>query len=257
MTGAPLPTHAVVLRSVVYGEADLVVTLYTRERGKLSALARGARKSRRRFGAALQLFVLGNAELRGRARSELWTLQSFDAVRDFTKLAGDVAAMAHASYGTELVRELTVAEQPDEAVLDLLVELYDELLARGPSPNVLRAFELRLLDTIGLGPVLDRCVACGTDELDDGTVMDGPRGGVCCPACAHPGSHTRPLSAAARAILEHARAAPSLAAARSDEAPAAPEARDAMLATIYAHVGKPLRSVEFIVKMTGASRRHS
>ena len=63
-------SRAVVLRKVVYGEADLVLTLLSRDLGKLSALARGARSSRRRFGAALELFTVSSVELRAH-RSEI------------------------------------------------------------------------------------------------------------------------------------------------------------------------------------------
>lgn len=258
MSKPPLTTEAVVLRGVPYRDADLVVTLYTRERGKVSALARAARKSQRRFGGGLALFNVGVAELR-EGRSELWTLASFRIERDFSGIARDLAATAHGSYGAELVRELTVAEQADADVLELLVQLYAELAGQGAAPSVLRAFELRLLDTIGLAPVLDRCVGCNADgaRLDEpGTVLDGPRGGVMCPACAHPGGGVRPLSADARQLLAAAQGVPTLGAARElAGVPGATDARDAMLGVLLAHVGKPLKSVEFIAKMTGATRR--
>ena len=258
-----LITEAVLLRSVPYQEADLVVTLYTRDRGKLSAMARGARGSKRRFGAGLALFVLARAELRPARSGDLWTLTSFDVVRDFRAVAGDIAAMAHASYGVELVRELAAPEQPDVGVLDLLVELFETLFAVGASPIVLRAFELRLLAAVGLAPALDRCIGCGTDasaELDaPGASLDGVRGGVACHACAAPGATAvMPLSAPARAVLLAARSAASLVEAHRGAAESrdgAVEARDAMLATLLAHIGKPLRSVEFIVKMSGAALR--
>jgi DNA repair protein RecO (recombination protein O) len=254
----------VVLRSVAFRDADRIVTLFTRDHGKLSALARGARSSKRRFGAGLGLFVVGRAELR-EGRGELWTLASFDVVREFTRVAADVAAMAHASYATELVRELTAAEQADAAVFDLLVELYGLLVERGPAPAVLRAFELALLAAVGLAPALDRCVACG-DESDEsldaaGAVLDPSRGGLVCAACAASaaGPAVKPLPAPARALLLAAERAGSLAAAHPGAATvgdgAALAARDAMLAMLLAQIGKPLRSLEFISKMTAAATR--
>ncbi len=254
-------SDAVVLRSVPYRDADLVVTLLTRDHGKVSAMARGARRSRRRFGAALALFVLGRAELRRSRGSELWTLASFDALQDYSRIGADLAAMAHASYGVEIARELLAAEQPDPEVLDLLVELFSVLADRGASPMMLRAFELRLLTYVGLGPSLERCVSCGSEATEDidarGVVLDGARGGVMCEACAIEGKASKPLSAAARALLVAAAGAPDLASAHAGEqgTRAAAEARDAMLAMLLAHIGKPLRSVEFIAKMSGAMVR--
>jgi DNA repair protein RecO (recombination protein O) len=254
-----LVTEAIVLRTIPYGEADLILTLFTRARGRLSALARAARKSMRRFSGALDMFTLSSLHLRGHTGGDLWTLESAQPVRTFASLALDMGAFAHASYGTELLRELSPAEVPEEPALDLLLALFAELEAHGAHAQVLRAFELALLDVVGLSPVLDRCVGCGVTELDGrGMLLDPARGGVCCASCAalarQPG--VRPLSGPARQALARAQAAPDLAAARmlAPEAEAATEARDAMLALLLGHVGKPLRSLEFIAKMSGAAR---
>jgi len=288
-SGSSLVTDAVVLRAVPYRDADLVVTLFTRAHGKIAAIARSARKSKKRFGAALSILTLSRAELSRRPSAELWTLSSAETVHSYAALASDLASFAHASYGIELVRELTATEQPEEEVLDLLVELFDLLEARGASVGALRAFELRLLALIGLAPVLDHCVGCGS-EVDDrmeeeGFFLDPVRGGVVCAACSASArargailtgdskqaldgiarsQHVRPLSAAARALLCEAQTADRLASVHREpdpdaETPAAGdvagEARDAMLAVILAHVGKPLQSLEFIAKLSGARRR--
>ncbi|HWN68043.1 MAG TPA: DNA repair protein RecO [Haliangium sp.] len=254
-----LVTEAIVLRAIPYGEADLILTLYTRARGRLSALARAARKSKRRFSGALDMFTLSSLQLRGHASGDLWTLQAAQPVRAFASLALDMGAFAHASYGTELLRELSPAEVPDEPALDLLLALFAQLEAHGPHAQVLRAFELALLDVLGLAPVLDRCVGCGTTELDGrGMLLDPGRGGVCCASCAALArqSGVRPLSGPARQALARAQAALDLAAActLAPEAAVAAEARDAMLALLLGHVGKPLRSLEFIAKVSGAAR---
>ena len=279
-----LTTEAVVLRSSPYRDADLIVTLYTRERGKLAAIARSARRSKKRFGGALGLLTLSRVEIRRSSGAELWTLQSAAMLRSFATLATDMAGFAHASYGTELVRELTAAEEPDERILALLVELYATLAERGVSVAALRGFELRLLDLIGLAPVLDRCVGCGRDDLGGGegdVLFDPVRGGVVCDSCragadlgaapsmASPalaprggGASVRRLSGPARAALVAAQRADSLADARrawpaTTPPEAAREARDTALSLILAQVGKPLRSLEFIAKVSGAQRDES
>ena len=249
------------LRAVPYGEADLILSFYTRARGRLSALARAARKSQRRFSGALDMFTLSSLHLRGRPSADLWTLEAAQPVRAFVSLALDMGTCAHASYGTELLRELSPVEAPDEPALDLLLALFSELEAHGAHAQVLRAFELALLDIVGLSPVLDRCVGCGATELDGrGMLLDPGRGGVCCASCAALARQggVRPLSGPARQALARAQAAPDLATARllTPDAAAAAEARDAMLSVLLGHVGKPLRSLEFIVKMSGAARAH-
>jgi len=252
-----------VLRLVPYGEADQVATLFTREHGRISALARGARSSKRRFGGALGHLVVSQLGLRPRTRGDLWTLESAQIVRDFTALAADVAAYAHAGYAVELLLSLTPAEVAEPGLLDLVIGLHHALGA-GASASMLRAFELHLLDALGSAPVLDACARCGrADELDAGGVLFDPDlGGVVCPRCAPQsrGPAARPLPPGARALLVAARAADDLEVARAlddpDEAARVDHAaaRDAMLSMITHLVGRPLRSVEFITKLQTAAR---
>jgi len=251
---------AVVLRKLAYGEADVIATLLAREQGKLAALARSARRSQRRFGAALDLFTVSEVELRPHRGSELWTLSSAQTIESFAELAREVGSLAHASYGTELCRELSAAEQPEPELFDLLVELFRSLARRGARVDVLRAFELAMLDLVGLSPAFEVCAACGRGDsfaLDRGAVLDAARGGAICSACAAAsrGAGVRPLGAGARAVLAAAQraargpgglAAVDLGGGRGDDAD---EARDAMLALLTHHVGRPLKTVEFIGKL--------
>lgn len=262
MARESLTSPGIVLRTVPYRDADLIVTLFTRARGRLSALARSARKSRRRFAGGLQLLTISDMEL-SRRGGELWTLGSAQMRRTYADLASDIAGFAHASYGTELVRELSAAEQPDERVFDLLVELYEELHERGPLPSVLRAFELQMLALAGLAPVLDTCVGCGRGDIDGrAQVLDPNRGGVCCGSCAalSRGLGVRPISSAALSVLRAVQRSPTLGSARAVQIPepgAAAEARDTIVALILMHVGKPLRSLEFIAKVSGSARHRA
>jgi DNA repair protein RecO (recombination protein O) len=247
-----------VLRVTPYRDADLVVALYTAGHGRLTALARGARGSRRRFAGTLGLLVLARYQVRRPARGDMWSLDSADVVREWTALAADLAAYAHAGYGLELLRELAPAEAPDPALLALVIALFDNLVAHGPSPAALRAFELALLTEIGSAPVLDACVACGTaDALDEpGAIFDPGRGGMVCARCAPTsrGAGVRHLAVAARRYLSAAAArTPAEAVGLDAELDPADRiaARDAVLAMIGALLGHGLHSVEFIAKLAG------
>ncbi len=234
---------AFLLGSVAYGEADRIVTLYTRGMGKVSAIARAAQKSRRRFGAALSLFVVGEAALADRRGADLYVLERFDAQRDLTRLGQDIVKMAHASYATELLRELTVPRHPDAALFDLTVAMYEALVAGAPRADRLRAFELRLLDEIGLRPVLDRCVACATETLGAGAKVDAHRGGALCAACG--------LRAVGPALSPTVAA--RLVGLQRGELPAADAEIEATRAVVHAfvlsHLRQPLRTLEFIHKL--------
>jgi DNA repair protein RecO (recombination protein O) len=250
----------VVLRATPVRESDLLVTLYTSQHGRLSAVARGARRSQRRFAGALSLLVLARYQL-ARTRGELWALDSADIVREWTSLATDVIAHAHASYAAELVGALVPAEQPEPEALALMTGLWDALAAGGPSPGVLRAVELHLLDLAGHMPALDRCAACGSGDLDSGgAVFDPSRGGAICRRCAATsrGPGVRPLDAGARAYLLAIAGAHGLDTARAVDAAFAPAdrvaARDAVVAMVVGLVGRPLRSLEYLAKLGAAGR---
>jgi DNA repair protein RecO (recombination protein O) len=253
----------VVLKATPLRESDLLVVLYTTTHGRVAAVARGARKSQRRFAGALQLLVLGRYQLGRRPRGELWGLDGAEVVREWTQLASDVFAVAHASYVAELVTALMPAEAPDPHVLDVMVALWDSLAEAGPSPAALRAVELELLDLAGHRPALDACAACGETALASGAVFDPTRGGVICKRCAATsrGANIRPIDTGTLAYLQAVAAAGSPAAARAlDTDPAVAAAdraagRDAMVAMVVSLVGKPLKSLEYIAKLGAAGRR--
>jgi DNA repair protein RecO (recombination protein O) len=252
----------VVLRTTPLRESDLLVVLYTDRHGRISAVARGARKSRRRFAGALSLLVLARYQLGRRPRGELWSLESAEVVREWTQLSSDVIAVAHASYIAELVDGLLPGESPEAEALHLIVELWDALAAGGPSPGALRAVEIALLELAGHRPAIDRCAACG-GELGDGAVFDPLRGGAICRACAGFSRNTgvRPYEAGTRAYLRAvAELSAPLAARAVDTDPqfAAGDrtaGRDALVAMVTGLVGRPLRSLEYLAKLGAAGRR--
>lgn len=253
----------VVLKTAPLRESDLLVTLYTETHGRLTAVARGARKSQKRFAGALQLLVLGRFQLGRKPRGDLWSLEGADIVREWTQLATDVVAVAHASYVAELVGALLPAEVPEVAALELIVAVWDSLADAGPSPGALRAAELALLDMGGHRPALDACAACGRTDLEAGAVFDPSRGGAICRSCAagSRGPGIRPLDPATLAYLRAAAALGTPGAARALDAdprfsPAdRTAAREALIAMVMLLVGKPLRSLEFIAKLGAAGRR--
>ncbi|MCX5741224.1 MAG: DNA repair protein RecO [Proteobacteria bacterium] len=260
MTPADL---GIVLRATPLRESDLLVVLYTETHGRVSAVARGARKSQRRFAVTLSSLVLARYQLGRRPRGDVWGLESGEVVREWTQLAFDMASHAHAGYAAELVGALLPAESPEPTVLPLVTSLWDSLVTNGPSPAALRAFELALMDVIGQRPALDACAACGSPELVRGTVFDPARGGVICKPCAamSRGPAVRPLPpetlAYLRAISTHPSPESAATLDRDEQFTSVDRAsaRDAMVAMVVALVGHPLRSLEYIAKLGAAARR--
>lgn len=246
---AQLKLTAAVLRCVDYGESDRVVTLFTRERGKVSAFARGARASRRRFGGALEPFTMLSAEVRERAGSELLGLDGVSVVRANGGIRGDLARIACAGYAAELARELVRDHEPHGELFDLL-DAYFALLDAGPAlPDALRAFELGALRAAGLAPRLDACASCGRPAgASERARLDPGAGGLLCEACAPSASPAAAVlsRAAADGLLRLAEG--GLGAADGTVLPGAAgrEARDALTRFVEFHLGRRLQARRFL-----------
>jgi len=241
-----LSTPAIVLRAVSYGEADRVVTLFGRGTGRLSALARGARRSQRRFAGGLGLCAVGEAALRERAGAELLTLETFQVTVSHASFGSDVARMAHAAYAAELVSKLCAPRQVEERVYDWLAGFLENLDAAGASAERLRVFELGLLGRLGFGPVVDRCAVCGQASGAPHR-WDADRGGAVCASCGKSGRPMRPVVRAALARL--ARTPLEAADAERLEPDVNRGCREALFEIIKHHISGPLHSVEFMSKM--------
>ncbi len=245
-----LKLTALVLRTVDYGESDRVVTLLSREQGKVSAFARGARASKRRFGGALEPFTLLAAEVRFRSASELMGLESASVLRGHGGIRGDLARIACAAYAAEVARELVREREPHDDLFDLLAE-YLDLLDRAPArPAALRAFELGALRAAGLAPRLDACARCGA-PLDPGARalrFDPGQGGALCEACSAAAGPGAPLlsRAAVDAMARLQDGGLSAAAAEPLPAPAGRELREALGAFLTHHLGRTLAARRFL-----------
>ncbi len=252
-----LSTPAVVLASTPLGEADLLVVLLTPERGKIRAAARNARKSKRRFAGGLPGGALGEATLVRRREGALWRLDGFKSVIEVSTLGRDLERFAYVAYLCELTDVLVVEPEADTARFAALAEAVGETLRGGPRPAVLRRFELRLLDSLGLLPALDACCSCGDLELGPGPIaFDFGRGGALCPRHAWdaPTLERSVVDLARRLVAEDDPAGPW------DEASEAPAAvrralRDLTVRVVRPHLRRPLRSLDFLAQIAAPTRR--
>lgn len=182
---APIKTEGVVLRSLRYGEADRILHVYTRDRGRIGAIAKGVRRARSRFGGRLEPFS-HVALLLHEGRGDLMTVTGADTVRSHARLREDGPALDAAGRACDAVARLFETDDPHPAVLHLLLNEL-ALLESGVGgathathANQL-AFRLKLLLAAGLAPQLAACASCG--ERDHLSGFSGAAGGVVCSAC--------------------------------------------------------------------------
>jgi DNA repair protein RecO (recombination protein O) len=229
------------LRSVDYGDADRIVTLLTHRFGKAAFIARGARRSKKRFGAALQPLALLGVQV-GQGRGALGVLAEAQVTRAFPRVLGDLARMHAGFAGLELLRELTAEREPEDAVFATAVALLAALELDESAPeHVLLCFEARLLGLTGFSPRLDRCGLCGKSaDAGRAGLFDARLGHLTCRAC---GGAAQRLSGATRARLMRA-AGPDWIAAARGEWPRAElgEARAALREFVEQRIGHELKA---------------
>ena len=178
----PLKTEAIVLRSIRYGEADRILHIYTPAHGRLSAIAKGARRARSRFGARLEPFFHVRAVLH-EGRSELLTVTSVDTVAAHAALRDHAVTLDAAARACDAVARLFETSDPHPEVFRLLA---NELSLLDAGPVHARAatglsFRLKLLLAAGIVPQLAACAVCGETEHLSG--FSGAAGGVVCRSC--------------------------------------------------------------------------
>lgn len=194
--------HGVVLRQTETKEADRILTVLTAEKGKLSVIARGARRKGSRLAAASQLLVY--SELTAYESRGWYMLTEGATLQLFSGLRTDVERLALASYFAELTE--TVTQEGEEAgeILPLLLNALYALGELKKEPTLVKAaFELRLLSLAGFAPMLEGCCRCGA-AVEGGGFLDAAAGGLICPRCGGAGFELSPLSAGAVAAARHA-----------------------------------------------------
>jgi DNA repair protein RecO (recombination protein O) len=184
-------TEAVVLRSFRFGEADRVLHLYTRERGRVGAVAKGVRKTKSRFGGRLE--PLSHVELvLHHGRGELDTVTGASLVRPHDRSRTDPYRLQVGLIGLEAMLRLFPEQEANERAFTALTRFLDALddlptSRRRPALDPLAlAFQLKLLWLSGYLPHLDACVECGGEESLVGYLPDA--GGAVCAACNRPGT---------------------------------------------------------------------
>ena len=200
---ALLVTEAVVLHAFDYLESSRIIRLLTREAGVQSCLARGAKKSRGRYGSALDLFAEGSAQLYVKPDRELNNLGGFEISRTRSELAEDIGRFTAASAIAELALRFA-GEEASAALFDTVGSVLDRIAMAKPEHTIEAGLSgaWRIVSVLGFTPELSSCSLCHTPIRDtDDATFSHASGGVICLGCSRQSPGGRKIPASARATI--------------------------------------------------------
>jgi DNA repair protein RecO (recombination protein O) len=236
MAGRTYKTEAVVLRSLRLGEADRILHLYTLDRGRVGAVAKGIRRTKSRFGARLE--PVTHVALQLYEGRELDIVTQAEVIDNFRPIREDLDRFTRATTLLEVVDQVAQEGETNTRLYSMLVGALRSLAAHD-SPLLVPAFFWKLLALEGAQPILDACAACGADAGDVELVaFDLADGGALCRGC----RRGMPISADALALIRRILGGDLARVLRDDPGPLAHDVGALATRALEFHLERRLRS---------------
>jgi len=242
-----LTSEAVVLRTWPVHEADLIVSLFTRDYGRIRGVAKSALKSRKRFGGALEPMTMARAWFAERPRQELVRLDQLEILGSPLSAPVDQLRMTVLSFFAEVLDEALPDHDPQETVFRLLVAVLDQTTVEQPWMP-LTYFQLWMTRLMGLLPDIAHCTACGA-ALQPGQASFNTHGdGLFCPL--HRNGSSSDLSADSWQLAQRMLRAPASAfAAEPWSRRRGADLRRFTLQSLERHLERKLHSAEALARL--------
>lgn len=176
--------NAICIRATDFSETSQILTLFTRDAGKISAIAKGSKRAKSAFDGHVEVFSHGRIVYSDSKRERLATLTEFEQKPGFTNLPADLFALNCCLFAAELVNLLTDDYDPHPQLFDALLQFLCDVNEKQKPLLLLILFQLTLLKEIGLMPILDACANCKTSrESLDETYFSSSANGFICADC--------------------------------------------------------------------------
>ncbi len=244
--------EAITLSHTPLGEADLLVTMYTRDQGKVRAVGKGARRSTSKLVGHLEpLTVVKMSMARGRTMD---IISQAEVVESFATLKKNLTAITKGQYLAELVDGFGAEASANPDLYQLMIETLRAVEADPASDMPLRFFELHLLQVSGLMPELYHCVECRNELEPDSHRFSPNVGGTLCLGCSPDDAHLRPLSLRALKVLRlFDRSSIAEAGKLAIDTSLAEELKSLLSTTVSYWLGKEIRSNSFLERLHNES----
>jgi len=153
----------IVIKETNTGEADKIVTIFAKGKGKIQAFAKGARRSKSKMVAGTQFLSYCDYVLF--SGKDMYSLNSSEVIEPFYKIRNDLEKLTYAAHFVDILNDIIQENQPQSKVLQLFLNSLHFLCNTEKQPELIgRIFELRLLSIIGFTPFVRGCLICGNDE---------------------------------------------------------------------------------------------
>jgi DNA repair protein RecO (recombination protein O) len=243
-------TPAIVLRTRPFGESDKIVSFLTERFGKVTGIAKGALRSRKRFVNSLEPLAMVNLRFQDHPHNGLVFILNADLTIGYRQLTSSLESICHATYLVEITDGLVGEREESVAVYKHLRDSLRYLEQHDTSLRFLTAFELKLLRLVGYQPMLDHCKRCGRNRFEVTarrwyfSLLDG---GIFCDSCADSPRETLSLDAKALEVLTALLAEPGdLSSSFSLPLSVIKDMRAVMLRFIQFHMVREIRSAPFL-----------
>ncbi|MGJ9381706.1 DNA repair protein RecO [Salipaludibacillus sp. CF4.18] len=190
--------EGIVIRTTNYGESNKILTVYSREFGKVALMAKGAKKPKSRFASSSQLFIYGSFVYH--QSKGIGTLNQADILDSFREIRSDLMLTAYGAYMVELLDKLIDDREKNPYLFELIYQLLHHLNEGEDGEILLRIFETKMLAYTGSMPVLHECTNCGRFDLP--FVFSLRQGGVLCSQCMHIDDYHLKVSSATIKLLQ-------------------------------------------------------
>lgn len=239
---------AIILKSRKWGDADRIVTCYTKNLGKIRGIARGARRQKSRFGAALEPFSLCRLDLFEKTGDSLFRISHVDLTTSFQGLREDLDLMAPAARMVNVVAAVTPDGDPDALIFETLEQGLISLQSSADPTFTALLFQIKLLGLTGFRPQTDQCAACGRTQFVGEAQFSPVAGGLVCAMCvAHQRVRCVTLSRGSLSFLHQAiRLAPTVVTRLRATGQVRHEVEEAIDGYVTVVAGKRLPPVDFL-----------
>ena len=183
--------NAFIINKTDFGESDIIITLFSAGRGKISCIAKGAKRSRKRFPGSLELFSQVSFNGFIKHPLALTRIDECQLLKPYLKIQEDLQSYLNGCYFLEIINRCAAERQANRKIFDLLDDLFTFLSEQEHNRNFncrIRLFELQIITLLGFRPELSHCLDCGTSlqtkDLRGQLLLFSPQtGGLVCGRC--------------------------------------------------------------------------